>query len=180
MKALIIFYSRNGQTKKISSYIADNIRMKQICDVINITDAISRDLDWKAYDRVLIGASIYYGNFNPIVYKFIQQNIFILKTLITGFFAVNLTARKIGKNSPVTNSYTKKFLKNSPWKPNCCAVFAGSLQYSNYNWFNKNIIKFIMYLTGGETNHKCDIEYTDWEQVKNFVNYFKELKSNLI
>ncbi|MXP51403.1 menaquinone-dependent protoporphyrinogen IX dehydrogenase [Pantoea sp. SoEX] len=176
MKTLIIFCSRNGQTKKISFYIADIIRMNQLCDVININDAIKIKLNWKQYDRILIGASIYYGHFNPIVNKFIKYNLCTLKKLISGFFSVNLTARKSDKNLPNTNSYTKKFLINSPWKPDCCAVFAGALQYSRYNWFNKNIIKIIMFLTGGATDLNCDIEYTDWEKVKFFVNHFKQLK----
>ncbi|PPI87676.1 menaquinone-dependent protoporphyrinogen IX dehydrogenase [Candidatus Pantoea edessiphila] len=176
MKALIIFCSRYGQTKKIATYIADNISYYQLCDVINITDAMNINFNWKQYDRILIGASIHYGHFNPILNKFIQLNLFAIKKLISGFFSVNLTARKIEKNSPRTNIYTYKFLKGSPWKPNCCAVFAGALQYSNYNWFNKIVIQIIMLLTGGETNSNCNIEYTDWEEVRIFINYFKKLK----
>ncbi|PPI86271.1 menaquinone-dependent protoporphyrinogen IX dehydrogenase [Candidatus Pantoea edessiphila] len=176
MKALIIFYSRNGQTKKIASYIADHMRTNQLCDLVNIRDAIHINFDWKQYNRILIGASIYYGYFNPIVDIFIKSNLLALKKLISGFFSVNLTARKYEKSSPHTNSYTYKFLVSSPWKPDCCAVFAGALQYSRYHWLDRAMIKIIMFITGGETNSQCDIEYTDWEQVKIFTNFFQQIR----
>ncbi|PPI88368.1 menaquinone-dependent protoporphyrinogen IX dehydrogenase [Candidatus Pantoea edessiphila] len=176
MKALIIFYSRNGQTEKISSYIADIIRSNQPCDLINISDAINIDFDWKQYDCILIGASIHYGHFHPIVNEFIKRNVLTLKEIFSGFFSVNLVARKIEKSSPYTNAYTYKFLNSSPWKPNCCAVFGGALKYSRYNLFDKTIIRFIMFITGGETNINYDVEYTNWEQVKKFANHFKNLK----
>ncbi|SUB19020.1 Protoporphyrinogen IX dehydrogenase [menaquinone] [Pantoea agglomerans] len=53
MKALILYSTRDGQTRKIASSIADVIRQQQQCDVLNIQDATLPD--WAQYDRVLIG-----------------------------------------------------------------------------------------------------------------------------
>ncbi|MBQ4796692.1 menaquinone-dependent protoporphyrinogen IX dehydrogenase, partial [Pectobacterium versatile] len=36
MKALILFSSRDGQTRAIASYIANNLKGTLECDVINI------------------------------------------------------------------------------------------------------------------------------------------------
>ncbi|WP_286881390.1 flavodoxin domain-containing protein, partial [Pantoea sp. UBA5037] len=54
MKALILYSTRDGQTQKIASYIAEQIGQQQNCDVMNIQHATSPD--WAQYDRVLIGA----------------------------------------------------------------------------------------------------------------------------
>ncbi len=40
-------------------------------------------------------------------------------------YSVNLVARKPEKRTPQTNSYARKFLMNSQWRPDRCAVIAG-------------------------------------------------------
>ena len=48
-------------------------------------------------------------------------------------------------------------------------MFAGKLDYSKYNFFNKNIIRFIMWITKGPTSTDTVIEFTDWNKVKQFA-----------
>lgn len=170
MKALILFSSRDGQARDIASYIASEMKGQQACDVINILHADA--IDWTQYDRVLIGASIRYGNFHPAVAKFVKTHLRELQTRVSGFFCVNLTARKPEKRSPQTNAYTRKFLAQSPWQPDCCAVFAGALRYPRYRWFDRVMIQLIMRMTGGETDTTKEVEYTDWHQVGRFAQEF--------
>ena len=173
MKALILYSTRDGQTQKIASYIAEQIGQQQTCDVLNIQEATSPD--WAAYDRVLIGASIRYGHFQPVVDKFVKQHLHELQQRSSGFFSVNLTARKPEKRTPETNAYTQKFLSQSPWQPDCCAVFAGALYYPRYRWFDRIMIQLIMRMTGGETDSAKEVEYTDWQHVRSFANDFAQL-----
>lgn len=63
----------------------------------------------------------------------------------------------------------------SPWKPTLIGVFAGALYYPRYGWFDKTMIKFIMSMTGGETDTTKEVEYTNWEKVALFADKFKEL-----
>ncbi len=77
----------------------------------------------------VIGASIRYGHFHPAVDRFVKKHLAALQALPGAFFSVNLVARKPEKRTPQTNSYTRKFLLNSPWQPQSCAVFAGALRY---------------------------------------------------
>ncbi len=65
-----------------------------------------------------------------------------------GILSVNLVARKPEKRTPQTNSYTRKFLLNSPWQPQSCAVFAGALRYPRYSWYDRFMIRLIMKMTG--------------------------------
>ncbi|HAT23003.1 MAG: menaquinone-dependent protoporphyrinogen IX dehydrogenase [Pantoea sp.] len=173
MKALILFSSRDGQAREIASYIANEMKARQACDVLNILHADS--VDWTQYDRVLIGASIRYGNFHPAVAKFVKTHLRELQIRVSGFFCVNLTARKPEKRSPQTNAYTRKFLQQSPWQPDCCAVFAGALRYPRYRWFDRVMIQLIMRMTGGETDKTKEVEYTDWHQVGRFAQEFAQL-----
>ncbi|GAB7205819.1 hypothetical protein OS21_23110 [Dickeya oryzae] len=92
MKALILFSSRDGQTRAIASYIANNLKGTLECDVVNILSAHEVDLD--KYDKVMIGASVRYGHFHPALEKFIRQHLALLQQKPSAFFSVNLTARK--------------------------------------------------------------------------------------
>lgn len=173
MKALILYSTRDGQTQKIASSIAEVIRQQQPCDLMNIQDAPQPE--WAEYDRVLIGASIRYGHFQPVVEAFVKTHLQALQQRTSGFFSVNLTARKPEKRSPETNAYTRKFLAASPWQPDCCAVFAGALYYPRYRWFDRFMIQLIMRMTGGETDSTKEVEYTDWAQVTSFAHDFAQL-----
>lgn len=173
MKALILYSSRDGQTREIAARIAQTLVPQQLCDVWDLADV--NNIEWAQYDRVLIGASIRYGHFQPALMKFVEQNKEALQQRVSGFFSVNLTARKADKNTPETNAYTRKFLAQSPWKPDCCAVFAGALRYPRYRWFDRIMIQFIMRMTGGETDTRKEVEYTDWQNVTAFAQDFAHL-----
>ena len=87
----------------------------------------------------------------------------------TAFFSVNVVARKIEKSDPETNPYIKKFLKISNWKPGKVAVFAGKVDYPNYRFFDKYIIKLIMFITKGPTDTTQTYEFTNWSKVDAFA-----------
>ena len=169
MKTLILYSSRDGQTQKIAQFIA-----QQLSGEVEI-QALREDIDLTPYQRVIIGASIRYGHFNPLLDKIIEKNTALLAQKSTAFFGVNLTARKADKNTPETNVYVRKFLKRIRWKPNLSAVFAGALRYPRYHWFDRMMIRFIMRITGGETDTRKEVEYTDWQRVSEFAQQFERL-----
>ncbi|WP_395496562.1 menaquinone-dependent protoporphyrinogen IX dehydrogenase [Arsenophonus endosymbiont of Lipoptena cervi] len=153
MNYLLLYSSKYGQTKKIIFQISKYLCNEgNICDIMSIN--INKKINISYYKKVLIGASVLYGHLNPIVLKFTQNYYKELNAVASGFFCVNLAARKINKNTPKKNIYACKFLSKTKWKPNISDVFAGALYYSKYNFFDRTVIRFIMQLTGGETNVK--------------------------
>jgi menaquinone-dependent protoporphyrinogen oxidase len=95
-----------------------------------------------------------------------------LESKKTAFFSVNAVARKDNKNTPESNPYILKFLKQTNWKPDYVEVFAGKINYPKYNLIDKYIIRFIMWITKGPTNIKNVYEFTDWAKVDNFASKF--------
>jgi menaquinone-dependent protoporphyrinogen oxidase len=63
----------------------------------------------------------------------------------------------------------KKFLKISKWQPNKLGVFAGKVDYPSYKFFDKYIIRMIMWITKGPTDISESYEFTDWKVVENFA-----------
>jgi len=136
---------------------------------------IDSDLDLEAFDKIIIGASIRYGKHDKKVYEFIEKNLSLLESKPNAFFSVNVVARKPEKNQPDTNPYLIKFLKQIPWKPKHLAVFAGRLEYSKYGYFDRQMIRFIMWMTKGPTAPDTNIEFTNWEDVDRFALSIKEM-----
>ena len=134
--------------------------------VISVDDEPGIDL--QPYDKVVIGASIRYGRHRPQVLDFIRRNAGTLERKAGALFTVNIVARKPEKSRPDTNPYMKKLLKQIPWRPQQLEVFAGKLDYPRYGFLDRNIIRFIMLLTGGPTNPSAVVEYTDWQRVDAF------------
>ncbi|WP_159567438.1 menaquinone-dependent protoporphyrinogen IX dehydrogenase [Budvicia diplopodorum] len=173
MKALLLYSSREGQTKTIVSYIANQIQGYMKVDLYSLDDMPNVNL--ADYKGVLVGASIRYGHFSKTFKAFIERNSETLNQMPTAFVSVSLIARKAEKQTPQTNSYTHKYLLSTKWQPTICGVFAGALRYPRYTWLDRVMIQLIMKMTDGETDSSKEVEYTDWEQVKRFGSDFGRL-----
>ena len=60
-------------------------------------------------------------------------------------------------------------MKVTKWKPKNIDVFAGVVDYPVYNFFDKFMIRLIMWITSGPTDTKVRFEFTDWNRVKKFA-----------
>jgi menaquinone-dependent protoporphyrinogen oxidase len=47
-------------------------------------------------------------------------------------------------------------------------VFAGKLDYPKYGFWDRTIIRFIMWMTRGPTDSTTVVEFTDWREVDAF------------
>ena len=164
---LIVYSSTDGHTKTICNRIANFLNNKSLVKVMSLDEAFKVDLS--QFNNIIIGASIRYGRHSNDLYKFIKFNKDILEQKDTAFFSVNVVARKIEKSDPETNPYIKKFLKISNWKPGKIAVFAGKVDYPKYRFFDKYIIKLIMFITKGPTDTTQTYEFTNWSKVDAFA-----------
>ena len=136
-------------------------------DLASLLEA--KTLSLKNYQQIIIGASIRYGNYRKDLFEFIEKNLDDLNEKENAFFSVNVVARKSEKNTTESNPYVNKFLKTTKWKPKNLDVFAGVVDYPVYNFFDKFMIKLIMWITSGPTDTKARFEFTDWERVKGFA-----------
>jgi len=165
-RILLAYSSVYGYTRKICETLQAELKGRGLhADVAPLADGSA---DPARYDAIVIGASIRNGKHNPAVLEFIRKHQALLDTKPSGFFSVNLVARKPGKNTPETNPYVKKFLAGIAWKPRLVGVFAGNLDYQLYGRMDRNIIRLIMWMTGGPTDPKARVEFTDWDEVRRY------------
>ena len=166
-KILIVYSSTDGHTINICKHIYKNLETVHDPELKDLKKIQQSDLE--NAEIIIIGASIRYGDHSKELYNFIKSHKNIIEGKENAFFSVNAVARKPEKNQPETNPYIKKFLKRTSWNPNKMAVFAGKIDYPKYNFFDKHMIRLIMWITKGPTNLTKTYEFTDWSKVDEFI-----------
>ena len=134
------------------------------------------DIDLEPFDQVVIGASIRYGKHRPEVTQFIRDNIETIESKYGAFFSVNAVARKAEKKLPSTNPYVRKFFKTISWQPAVIGIFGGKINYSIYRFWDRTMIRFIMWMTKGPTALDTNVDFTDWDEVEAFGRAISELR----
>ena len=165
---LILYSTTDGQTQRICQRVQQHIETAgHQVTLLSITDDVVPALS--AFDKIVIGARIRYGKHQPEVFAFIKAHLAELQRVPNAFFSVNIVARKPEKNRADTNPYVRKFFKRTPWTPTLVDVFAGKLDYPRYRFFDRLMIRFIMWMTKGPTDPSTVVEFTDWQAVDRFA-----------
>ncbi|WP_045861533.1 menaquinone-dependent protoporphyrinogen IX dehydrogenase [Teredinibacter purpureus] len=173
-KILIVYSTTDGHTLEICQRLKEKIEL-QANQVALFSVADEAVLDVKQFDKIVVGASIRYGKHSPKIYEFIKNNEKVLDSKPNAFFTVNLVARKPERNSPETNPYLKIFLNKINWKPKGLAVFAGKVDYPKYRFWDRLMIRSIMWITKGPTDPAVIVEFTDWNKVENFAQWINDM-----
>jgi len=173
LRFLVLYSTVDGQTLKICRRLGAVLEEEgHAVTLAPVADA--GDLALSDFERIVIGASIRYGHHRREVYDFIDAHRELLASGPNAFFSVNLVARKPGRRQPETNPYLRKFLKQIAWQPSTVAVFAGRVDYPRYGFFDRTIIRLIMWMTKGPTAPDAVVEYTDWDQVDAFARHLAQ------
>ena len=167
MESIIIYSSTDGHTKTICEKIKSNLKNINSAHLASLKE--SSNLDLSKFNQIIIGASIRYGKHSSEIAKLVRNNLKVFNNKKTAFFSVNAVARKPGKDLSSNNPYVIKFLNKTKWKPNIAAVFAGKIDYPKYKFFEKMIIRFIMFITKGPTDISKSYEFTNWLKVDEFA-----------
>ena len=168
MASMLILYSTtDGHTREIcerlQSVIEGQGHQVTLAPVTAETPAYLQ-----AFERIVIGASIRYRKHSPQLIEFINRNASILNARPSAFFSVSVAARKPKNSQPETNTYMQAFLPKVSWRPTQLAVFAGKIDYPRYRFFDRMMIRLIMWVTGGPTDPRAVVDFTDWNQVEAF------------
>ncbi|MBI1283089.1 MAG: menaquinone-dependent protoporphyrinogen IX dehydrogenase [Thiobacillus sp.] len=166
-RILLLYSTTDGHTLRICGRLQQVIEQQGHAVTLVEVDTAS-GVDLPAFDAIAIGASIRYGHHSKSVVDFIERHAALLDSKPNAFFSVNIVARKPNKNRPDTNPYLQKFLRQISWRPKMLAVFAGRLDYPRYRFFDRWMIRLIMWMTKGPTDPTAMIEFTDWAQVEAF------------
>ena len=169
-KILIGYGTTEGQTARITQYIADVMRCQgheaQVLDLKG-----GKDLPLDSYDAVMVGGSIHMGKHEEHVADFVRKNRVSLERLPSAFYSVSLAAHGDMENA---RAYVENFEQETGWRPTQVGYFGGALLYRQYGLLKRLMMKKIVRDKPGNLsldtsrNH----EYTEWDDVRRFAEDF--------
>lgn len=175
---LIVYSSFHKHTENICLYIARELSQEGYQVKVYDVEAIPQNLFLNHYDGLIVGAPVRMRQFSAHLKQWVRNSLPYFHNKPTAFFSVCLgILQEDAQVQAEENGILENFLKKSLWEPEVKAIFAGGLAYSKYNFFLKLLMWVIARKAGHRTNIFHDENYTDWNQVKKFVERFvQEMK----
>ena len=162
-RVLVLYASTHGHTGKIADRIAKAIGPEA---ELRSIDAAPAPLD---YDAVIVGASVHAGHHQKAVRKWLHEHAAALDRMPSAFFSVCLTAADDTDEARAdAQRYIDETLEETGWTPRLVRSFAGALQYREYDFFTRLLIKLMMKHGGHPTDTSHDHDFTDWDAVERF------------
>ena len=94
----------------------------------------------------------------------------------SAFFSVSLTAAEDSDEArEVAAKLVNDFEEETGWKPQASVTMAGALQYREYDFFTRLVIRMIARHHGQSTDTSQDVDYTDWDAVSEFAGRLASL-----
>jgi menaquinone-dependent protoporphyrinogen oxidase len=170
--------TRDGQSERIAQQICRQIKSRGIevsLRLLPLESPLDRGLD---VSLVVVVAAVRYGRHLPEAEAFLALFNKNRSPPPLVLVSVNLTARKEGRQSATDNPYLRKSIERHELAPLAAFAVAGRLDYPKYRWFDRQMIRLIMAMTGGPTDGVSTIEYTNWGQVDSIVGEITTIAGN--
>jgi menaquinone-dependent protoporphyrinogen oxidase len=172
-RVLVLYGTTDGHTAKVASAIANTLRARGCAADVVCAGAPGGDRRAADYNGVIVTASVHEGTFQRPVRRWVRANGSDLVGRPTAFAAVCLAVleHRAEAQRGITE-IVERFLVRSAWRPDAVKLVAGAVPYTRYGWLKKLVMKRICAKAGGGTDTTRDYEYTDWHDVRNFVEQF--------
>ena len=174
---LLTYATTHGQTAKIAGALAEAMREAGAEVVVRDVAEVSEE-DVAAADAFVVGGPLYRTHHPRALVDWIKAHRSELAERPSAFFSVSLTA---SEDSDEARAATQKCIEDladeTGWKPRRTDAVAGALQYSQYDFFTRTLMRLIMRREGHPVDPHKDHEFTDWDAVGRLGRELAELRS---
>ena len=177
---LLFYATRDGQSRRIAVHIAAQLAE---CGIYapphDLAGMLPPPVDLAMAPLIAVVAAVRYGRHLPEAERFFETYRELLARVPFVFVSVNLAARKPGKDTAAGNQYLRKLIARHRLKPALATAVAGRLDYPHYRWLDRQIIRFIMKMTGGPTDPQSCVEFTAWKAVDEIAARIADLHGHV-
>lgn len=167
---LVVYASTHGHTGRIAERICEVLRTAGLgAEARRLTGAgAAADLD--GVDAVVVGASVHAGHHQTEVVDWVRAHEAALGGMPTALFSVSLTAADPEPGGQdVARGYADELLDDTGWDPQEVRCFAGALQYLEYGFMTRLLVRLIASQKDLPTDVHHDVDLTDWDAVEAFA-----------
>jgi menaquinone-dependent protoporphyrinogen oxidase len=173
----VYYATRDGQSRRIAEHIWRRLDDGRTLPAPrNLLPDLPTPAEFAQAQLIVLVAAVRYGKHVPEVKTFLDAYSALPAPPPLALASVNLSARKAGKTTRSGNPYLRKTIARHRLAPAVAVAFAGRLDYRRYSWRDRQIIRFIMLLTGGPTDLDTCVEYTSWSAVDKFADQIAALR----
>ena len=158
MNVLIVYGTTEGQTRKIAEWTATRIRERGHQAELLDSAALESDLDLETYDAFIIAASVHQESHQEAISNFVIAHRETLAAKPSAFISVSLSAVLEGAETEA-QKYVDDFVSVTKWRSHKTLLLGGALRFSEYDYFQEQIVKFIV-LKGGSVASSGDFSRT--------------------
>jgi menaquinone-dependent protoporphyrinogen oxidase len=172
MKALLLYATTQGQTRKIMQHLA--ARLESQGNEVALVEAKSRsELEIADFDVCILAASVHAGRYQDPLVATVKQHAQALSARPGLFLSVSLTA---AGNDPEDRAeldrLARGFLAETGWRGPQVAHVAGALRFSEYGFFEYWAMRWIARRKDRTVSGKEDIEFTDWDALDGLLDHW--------
>jgi menaquinone-dependent protoporphyrinogen oxidase len=172
LKVLIVYGTSEGQTRKIAERAAQNVRERGHEAEFRDSADVASGLNLERFDAFIIAASVHHEYHQTTVRDFVTAHRRALDTKPSAFISVSLSAVLEGAQ-PEAKKYAETFLAATGWRPLRVLLLGGALRLTEYDYFQEQIVRFIVMKGGGPPGGgHDDREFTDWNALAAFIDGF--------
>ena len=162
MRVLIGYATSEGQTRKIARFAADRLTdAGQSVELLHLADA--EGLDLGRFDGAVLGGSLHAGSFQKELKRFAADHAGALNGMPTLFLPVSLAAAGDSADDwEGLNAAVADLTEATGWSPGRIAHVAGAFRFSEYNFLETWVMRWIAAQKDQGVDGTSDREYTDW------------------
>jgi menaquinone-dependent protoporphyrinogen oxidase len=175
MNVLIVYGTTEGQTRKIAKWTATYIRDREHHVELRDSAAPMSDLDLGLFHAFIIAASVHQQYHQETIINFAIAHHKLLNAKPSAFISISLSAVLQGERTEAQR-YVDQFVSVTGWQPSRTLLLGGALRFTEYDYFQEQIVKFIVMKDGDAAPGESDREFTDWKALADFIDAFLHLK----
>ncbi len=173
MNVLIVYGTTEGQTRKIAEWTATHVLERGHQIGLRDSAAPASGSDLETFHAFIIAASVHQQHHQETITNFVITHHELLNARPSAFISVSLSA-VLEEGKTEAQKYADRFVSVTRWKPRMTLLLGGALRFTEYDYFQEQIVKFIVMKRIGPASTERDREFTDWNALAGFVNGFLE------
>lgn len=173
MNVLIVYGTTEGQTRKVAEHVAKDVSDRGHSVELHEAEELDANVDLNDFQAVVLAGSVHQEQHQKAVKNFATAHSEQLDSRPSAFISVSLSAA-LEETRPEAQRYVDQFVELTGWQPRMTLLLGGAVRFTEYDYFQEQVVKFIVMKRGLAAEDGGDREFTDWSALDAFVDEFLE------